>query len=406
MSLSSTSIKRPVLATVMNILFIIVGMIGLTFLGVRDYPSVDPPIITVSTTFTGANADVIETQITEPLESAINGIPGIRSLVSQSRDGRSNITIEFELEVPLETAANDVRDKVSGALRKLPQDIDPPVVTKADADAQPIFGLYLSSDKQSIIDVSTYADLHVKERLQTISGVSSVEIWGEKRLAVRMKMDPMLLSAYGITPMDVSDVVSKENVELPSGRIEGDNTELTVRTLGRLMTVDDFNNLIIAHQGDKVVRFKDVGTAEIDAENKRSIMKMNGKPMVGCVIIPQPGANYVDIVDRAYNVIEDIKSDLPEDMECGIYMDDTVFIRNSINEVQSTIVEAFVLVVLIIFLFLRSWRTTLIPVLTIPISLIGTFFVMYLAGFTINILTLLAIVLSIGLVVDDAIVVM
>ena len=169
MSLSSTSIKRPVLATVMNILFIIVGMIGLTFLGVRDYPSVDPPIITVSTTFTGANADVIETQITEPLESAINGIPGIRSLVSQSRDGRSNITIEFELEVPLETAANDVRDKVSGALRKLPQDIDPPVVTKADADAQPIFGLYLSSDKQSIIDVSTYADLHVKERLQTIS---------------------------------------------------------------------------------------------------------------------------------------------------------------------------------------------------------------------------------------------
>ena len=331
MSLSSTSIKRPVLATVMNILFIIVGMIGLTFLGVRDYPSVDPPIITVSTTFTGANADVIETQITEPLESAINGIPGIRSLVSQSRDGRSNITIEFELEVPLETAANDVRDKVSGALRKLPQDIDPPVVTKADADAQPIFGLYLSSDKQSIIDVSTYADLHVKERLQTISGVSSVEIWGEKRLAVRMKMDPMLLSAYGITPMDVSDVVSKENVELPSGRIEGDNTELTVRTLGRLMTVDDFNNLIIAHQGDKVVRFKDVGTAEIDAENKRSIMKMNGKPMVGCVIIPQPGANYVDIVDRAYNVIEDIKSDLPEDMECGIYMDDTVFIRNSIN---------------------------------------------------------------------------
>ena len=233
-----------------------------------------------------------------------------------------------------------------------------------------------------------------------------MEIWGEKRLAVRMKMDPMLLSAYGITPMDVSDVVSKENVELPSGRIEGDNTELTVRTLGRLMTVDDFNNLVIAHQGDKVVRFKDIGTAEIDAENKRSIMKMNGKPMVGCVIIPQPGANYVDIVDRAYNVIEDIKSDLPEDMECGIYMDDTVFIRNSIDEVQSTIVEAFVLVVLIIFLFLRSWRTTLIPVLTIPISLIGTFFVMYLAGFTINILTLLAIVLSIGLVVDDAIVVM
>ena len=406
MSLSSVSIKRPVLATVMNLVFIIIGMIGITFLGVRDYPSVDPPIISVSTTFTGANADVVETQITEPLESAINGIPGIRSLVSQSRDGRSNIRIEFELEVPLETAANDVRDKVSGALRKLPEDIDPPVVSKADADAQPIFGLYLSSDTRSIIDVSTYADLHLKERLQTIPGVSSVEIWGEKRLAIRLKMDPMLLSAYGLTPMDVSNAVSAGNVELPSGRIEGDNTELTVRTMGRLLTVEDFNNLVLRRDGDKVVRFRDVGKATVDSENNRYIMKMNNNPMVGCVIIPQPGANYVDIVDRAYKVVEDIKADLPDDMQCGIYQDDTVFIRNSINEVKSTIVEAFVLVVLIIFLFLRNWRTTLIPVLTIPISLVGTFFIMYLAGFTINILTLLAIVLSIGLVVDDAIVVM
>ena len=406
MSLSSVSIKRPVLATVMNLVFIIIGMIGITFLGVRDYPSVDPPIISVSTTFTGANADVVETQITEPLESAINGIPGIRSLVSQSRDGRSNIRIEFELEVPLETAANDVRDKVSGALRKLPEDIDPPVVSKADADAQPIFGLYLSSDTRSIIDVSTYADLHLKERLQTIPGVSSVEIWGEKRLAIRLKMDPMLLPAYGLTPMDVSNAVSAGNVELPSGRIEGDNTELTVRTMGRLLTVEDFNNLVLRRDGDKVVRFRDVGKATVDSENNRYIMKMNNNPMVGCVIIPQPGANYVDIVDRAYKVVEDIKADLPDDMQCGIYQDDTVFIRNSINEVKSTIVEAFVLVVLIIFLFLRNWRTTLIPVLTIPISLVGTFFIMYLAGFTINILTLLAIVLSIGLVVDDAIVVM
>ena len=349
MSLSSVSIKRPVLATVMNLVFIIIGMIGITFLGVRDYPSVDPPIISVSTTFTGANADVVETQITEPLESAINGIPGIRSLVSQSRDGRSNIRIEFELEVPLETAANDVRDKVSGALRKLPEDIDPPVVSKADADAQPIFGLYLSSDTRSIIDVSTYADLHLKERLQTIPGVSSVEIWGEKRLAIRLKMDPMLLSAYGLTPMDVSNAVSAGNVELPSGRIEGDNTELTVRTMGRLLTVEDFNNLVLRRDGDKVVRFRDVGKATVDSENNRYIMKMNNNPMVGCVIIPQPGANYVDIVDRAYKVVEDIKADLPDDMQCGIYQDDTVFIRNSINEVKSTIVEAFVLVVLIIF---------------------------------------------------------
>ena len=236
MSLSSTCIKRPVFATVMNIIMMLVGCIGLVFLGVRDYPSVDPPIISVSTSFPGANADVIETQITEPLESAINGIPGIRSLTSQSRDGRSNITVEFELEVDLETAANDVRDKVSGAMRRLPKDVDPPTVSKADADAQPIFAVSLRSDQRSLIDLSMYADQYYKERLQTISGVSSVSIWGEKRYSVRMRMDPSLLAAYGITPMDVRDAVTQENVELPSGRIEGENTELTIRTLGRLMT--------------------------------------------------------------------------------------------------------------------------------------------------------------------------
>lgn len=406
MSLSSTCIKRPVFATVMNIILILIGCIGLVFLGVRDYPSVDPPIISVSTSFPGANADVIETQITEPLESAINGIPGIRSLTSQSRDGRSNITVEFELEVDLETAANDVRDKVSGAMRKLPKDIDAPTVSKADADAQPIFGVSLRSDKRSLIDLSMYADQYYKERLQTISGVSSVSIWGEKRYSVRLRMDPSLLAAYGVTPMDVRDAVTQQNVELPSGRIEGDNTELTIRTLGRLLTIEDFNNLAIKEDGDKVVRFRDIGVAEVDAEDVRSIMKRNGVPMVACVIIPQPGANYIDIVDRAYGVMADLQKDLPDDVEAGIAFDNTVFIRNSINEVKDTIVEAFVLVVLIIFLFLRNWRTTLIPVLAIPISLVGAFFVMYLAGFTINILTLLAIVLAIGLVVDDAIVVM
>ncbi len=406
MSLSSTCIKRPVFATVMNIILILVGCIGLVFLGVRDYPSVDPPIISVSTSFPGANADVIETQITEPLESAINGIPGIRSLTSQSRDGRSNITVEFELEVDLETAANDVRDKVSGAMRKLPKDIDAPTVSKADADAQPIFGVSLRSDKRSLIDLSMYAEQYYKERLQTIAGVSSVSIWGEKRYSVRLRMDPALLTAYSVTPMDVRDAVSRENIELPSGRIEGDNTELTIRTLGRLLTIEDFNNLVIREDGDKVVRFRDIGIAEAEAEDTRSIMKRNGVPMVACVIIPQPGANYIDIVDRAYGVMADMQKDLPDDVEAGVAFDNTVFIRSSINEVKDTIVEAFVLVVLIIFLFLRNWRTTLIPVLAIPISLVGAFFVMYLAGFTINILTLLAIVLAIGLVVDDAIVVM
>lgn len=406
MSLSSTSIKRPVLATVMNVVLMLVGAIGLVFLGVRDYPSVDPPVISVSTSFVGANADVIETQITEPLEAAINGIPGIRSLTSQSRDGSSRITVEFELEVDLETAANDVRDKVSGAQRKLPKDVDPPTVSKADADSQPIFGISLKSDNRSLIDLSMFAEQYYKERLQTIAGVSNVQIWGEKRYSVRLRMDPLLLSAYGITPMDVRDAVTRENVELPSGRIEGDNTELTIRTLGRLLTIDDFNQLVIREEGNRVVRFRDIGVAEVDAEDVRSILKRNGVPMVVCAVIPQPGANYIDIADRAYQVMDDLKKDLPEDVKAEIAYDNTTFIRNSISEVKDSIIFAFILVVLIIFLFLRNWRTTLIPVLAIPVSLIGAFFIMYLAGFTINILTLLAIVLAIGLVVDDAIVVM
>lgn len=406
MSLSSTSINRPVFATVMNLVLMIVGAIGLVFLGVRDYPSVDPPIISVSTSFTGANADVIETQITEPLEEAINGIPGIRALTSVSRDGRSQITVEFELEVDMETAANDVRDKVSGAMRRLPKDVDPPTVSKADADAQPIFGVSLKSDQRTLIDLSSYAERYYKERLQTISGVSSVQIWGEKKYSVRLKMNPVLLSAYGITPMDVRDAVSRENVELPSGRIEGENTELTIRTMGRLLTIEDFNNMVLREDGDKMVRFRDIGIAEVDAEDTRSILKRNGVPMVICAVVPQPGANYIDIVDKAYDVMKTLQKDLPADVVAGVAYDNTVFIRSSIGEVKDSIIIAFVLVVLIIFLFLRNWRTTLIPVLAIPVSLVAAFFIMYLAGFTINILTLLAIVLAIGLVVDDAIVVM
>ncbi|MEG1607809.1 MAG: efflux RND transporter permease subunit [Mucinivorans sp.] len=406
MSLSTTSINRPVLATVMNLVIIIVGCIGFSYLGVRDYPSVDNPIISVSTSFPGANSDVIETQITEPLEAAVNGIPGIRSISSTSRDGQSSIRVEFNLEVDLETAANDVRNKVSGAQRRLPKDVDPPVVTKADADANPIYSVTVESDQLSLIELSLYADVNIKERLQTISGVSQVDLWGLKRYSVRLKMDPDMLAAYGVTPVDVRQAVTSQNVELPAGRIEGDNTELTVRTLGRLRTIDDFNDLIIKRNGERIVRFKDIGAALIEAEDQRSILKTNGVPMVACVLIPQPGANYIDIVDRAYKAVEQLRTELPSSIKLGEALDTTTYIRQSISEVQSTIVEAFILVVLIIFIFLRSWRTTLIPILAIPISLIGTFFIMYLAGFTINILTLLAVVLSIGLVVDDAIVVM
>ncbi len=405
MSLSSTSIKRPVLTTVMSLVILILGAIGYTYLGVRDYPSVDPPIVTVSTSFPGANSDVIETQITEPLESAINSVQGIRSISSASSDGSSRITVEFKLEVEMETAVNDVRDKVSGAINHLPQEVDPPVVQKADADAQPIFAISLRSDSRSLIDISTFAEINFKERLQTISGVSDVGVWGSKKLSIRMKMDPARLVAYGLTPLDVRNAVSRENIELPSGRIEGNNTELTIRTLGRLKTVDEFNDLIVSKNGDRVVKFRDIGIAEVDPENIRSILKVNGTPCVNVVLVPQPGANYIDIVDNAKVVLEDLKKDLPDDIIAEVLFDNTIYIRKSITEVKQTILIAFVLVVLVIFLFLRNWRTTLIPVLAIPVALIGTFFVMYLAGFTINILTLFAIVLSIGLVVDDAIVV-
>lgn len=406
MSISTTSINRPVLATVMSLVILIFGAIGYTYLGVRDYPSVDNPVLSVRCSFPGANADVIETQITEPLEAAVNGIPGIRAISSTSRDGSSSINIEFNLEVDLETAANDVRDKVSGAMNRLPQGVDPPVVEKSDADAQPIYAVTISSKSRSIIDLSEYAEVNFKERLQTISGVSSVGVWGSKRYSVRMRMDPLLLAAYGITPVDVRQAVTRENIELPSGMIEGSTMELTIRTLGRLQTLEDFNNLIISRNAEKIVRFSDVGVAEIQAENTRSILKRNGVPMVSCAIIPQPGANYINIVDDAIKVVEDLKKSLPEDIEVGVGFDNTTFIRDSIDEVNLTIIQAFILVVLIIFLFLRNWRTTMIPVIAIPVSLIGTFFVMYIAGFSINILTLLAVVLAIGLVVDDAIVVM
>ncbi len=406
MGLSSLSIKRPVLATVMSIVILIFGIIGLTYLGIREYPSVDPPVITVSTSYVGANADVIESQITEPLEESINGIAGIRTLTSTSRDGRSGIRVEFDLDVDLEAAANDVRDRVSRTLMRLPADTDPPIVAKADADASPIIFLYISSDQRSLLELTDIAERIFKERLQTISGVSEISIWGSKRYSMRLWMNPSKLAAYGLTPMDIRNALARENIELPSGRIEGAATELTVRTLGRLTTPEDFNNLIIREQGNALIRFRDVGRAELGPENERSILKLNNVPMVGNVIIPQPGSNHIEIADEFYRRLEQIKKDLPEDIKTGVGFDTTEYIRDSIKEVMQTIFVAFFLVVMIIFAFLRDWRTTIIPVIVIPISLIGAFFIMYLAGFSINVLTLLGIVLAIGLVVDDAIVVL
>lgn len=406
MSLSSTSIERPVLATVFSIVILLFGAIGMTYLGIREFPSVDPPIISVSTSYPGANSDVIETQITEPLEQSINGIPGIRTLTSRSSQGRSEVTVEFELSVDLETAANDVRDKVSQAQRFLPRDVDPPTVAKADADASPIMFVAVKSPKRSLLELSEIAELTFKEQLQTISGVSSIMIWGEKRYAMRIWLDPAKLAGYQMTPLDVRNAIARENIELPAGSIEGNTTELTIRTLGLMITPEEFNSLILKQSGDQLIRVRDIGRAELGPEDLRGIMKMNGVPMVGVVIVPQPGANHIDIVDNVYNRLEFIKKDLPDDVSIEIGFDNTDYIRSSIDEVKSTIYLAFFLVVVIIFFFLRDWRTTLLPILVIPVSLVGSFFIMYLAGYTINVLTLLAIVLSIGLVVDDAIVMM
>jgi multidrug efflux pump len=404
--LSSVSINRPVLAIVMSLVIIIFGVIGFEFLGVREYPSVDPPIISVTTNYVGANAEVIESQITEPLEESVNGIAGIKKLTSVSREGRSTITVEFEIGENLEAAANDVRDRVSRAISNLPQDADPPVVTKADADSNPIVFLNVRSDKRNLLELSDIAENTFKERLQTIPGVSEVRIWGQRRYSMRLWMDPSKLAAYGLTPLDVQNAVDRDNVELPTGRVEGRSTELSVRTMGRLRNPEEFNNLIVKEDGINIVRFRDIGNAELGPENYRTILKRDGVPMVGVVLVPLPGSNNIEIADEFYRRLELLKNDIPEDIGLEIGFDTTEYIRASIDEVTQTILIAFLLVFSIIFLFLRDWRTTVIPVITIPIALIGTFFIMYISNFSINVLTLLGIVLAIGLVVDDTIVVL
>ncbi|MEM1043871.1 MAG: efflux RND transporter permease subunit [Bacteroidota bacterium] len=406
MTLYALSIRRPVLATVFSLAIVLFGALGFSSLGVREYPAVDPPVISVSTSYRGANADVIDAQITEPLEEQINGIDGIRTLTSQSSDGSSNIRVEFDLGTDLERAANDVRDRVSRAVGNLPPDADPPRVAKSDADGDPIVFLNIASDERSLLELSDLAENLFKERLQTISGVASVDIWGEKRYAMRLWLDPARLAAYQLTPLDVQQALGAQNVELPTGQIEGESIALTVRTMGRLQTVEEFENLIVKRTGDQLVRLGDVGRAELGAENERTVLRRDGTPMVGVVLRPLPGANYIAIADAFYERLGPIRADMPADLRLGIGFDQTTQIRNSIDEVQQTIFLALGLVILVIFLFLRDWRTTLVPIIVIPIALVGSFAVMWLFGFSVNILTLLALVLAIGLVVDDAIVVL
>lgn len=406
MSLSTISIKRPVFTIVINLLIILFGIIGYSYLGVREFPSIDPAQISVRTNYTGANADIIESQITEPLEKAINSIDGIRNITSSSNQGSSNITIEFKLEKNLEEAANDVRDKVSQAIRSLPQDIDaPPVVSKADADSDAIISMTVQSDTKSVLELSDYAENVIAERLQTIPGVSGVQIWGQKRYAMRIWLDPVKLNSYGVTVSDVRMALEKQNVELPSGKLTGANTELTVKTLGNLSNETEFNNIIIVANNDKIVRLSDVGRAELGPENLETQFKANDQSMVALAIVPQPGTNYLAIAEEFYKQYEGFQKDLPKDIKLNVALDNTVFIKKSIVEVAETLLISVILVILIIFLFFRDWSIAFRPLIDIPVSLIATFFIMYLCGFSVNVLTLLAIVLATGLVVDDGIVV-
>jgi len=406
MNISELSLRRPVLATVLNVIIVLFGIIGFTYLGVRDYPAIDPPNINVRTAYSGANADIIESQITEPLEKAINGIAGIKNITSSSSQGSSSINVEFELSIDLEAAASDVRDKVSQAIRGLPQDIDaPPVVSKADASSDAIISMTVQSNTRNQLEVTEYANNVLVERLQTIPGISSIQVWGEKKYAMRLWFDPAKLSAYGLTPDDIETALTKQNIELPSGKIAGNATELTVRTFGRLTTENDFNNIIIKNINGADIKLNQVGEAVLGPENEETVLKESGIPMIALALVPQPGTNYVAISNEFYKRLEQLKKDVPQDIKLNITLDQTKFIKRSITEVEETLIVSFVLVVLVIYLFFRDWLIALRPLIDIPVALVGTFFIMYLSGFTINVLTLLGIVLATGLVVDDGIVV-
>src|SRR5262245_5874142 len=406
MSLAEVSIRRPVLAVVMSIVIVVFGLVGFKFLGVREYPAVDPPVVTVTTNYGGASPEVVSAQITEPLEQSISGVAGIRVMNSTSSDGRSQIRVEFDLSVPMDAAANDVRDKVAVARQQLPADADPPIVEKADADSAPIVFLTLRSETKSILDVAYIADTVIKERVQTIPGVSAVRIFGDKRYAMRLLLDADRMNAHGVTPSDVQSAIQRENVDLPAGRLEGATTEMGLRSLARLSSPEDFNALTIKSERGRIIRLSDVGRAELGAENMRTGMRYLGVPMVGVAVIPQPNTNAIAIADEFYKRLDEIQRVLPPEYTAEIGYDFTTYVRKSVSEVQETLLVAFALVAFIIFAFLRDWRATIIPVLAIPVSIVSAFFIMYALGFSINILTLVGLVLAIGLVCDDAIVVL
>ena len=406
MTLSDLALKRPIGSIVLSLVIILMGVVGFNFLGVRLYPAIDPPVITVQTSYTGANDEIIESQITEPLEKNINGIEGVKSISSQSSTGQSSITVEFNLGADLEKAANDVRDKVSQTIRNLPQDLDaPPTVTKADANSDPIIFLTAQSSLMNNIELSDYAENVLQDKLQTIPGISAINIYGLQRQAMRLWFNPNKMTAYSITAADVNNALTRENIEIPGGKVRGNATELTIKTHGRLVTEADFNNLIIKQQDNQIVRLSDIGEAVLGPQNEESGATINGNTGVVLVLIPLPGANDIQIANEFYKRLAQIKQNMPKGMDLVIARDKSVFVRQSVTDVLETLLIAISLVVLIIFLFFRNWIIALRPLIDIPVSLIGTFFIMYLFGFSINVLSLLGIVLATGLVVDDGIVV-
>jgi multidrug efflux pump len=399
-------VKRPVLATVLNLLLVVFGIVALLGISVREYPDIDPPVVSVRTDYPGASAAVVETQVTQIIEDQVAGIEGIRTLESSSRDGSSNITIEFQLSRDIDAAANDVRDRVSRVLNDLPDKADPPEVTKADVDADPILYLVLSSDRYSRVELTDYADRYLADRIGSMDGVSAVRIIGERKPAMRIWLDREALAARNLTPLDVENALNTQNVERPAGRIESAEREFTLRTAKPYQTPENFSQLVISSTPEGYpIRLRDVARVEVAPENERNEFRANGQPAVGLGVIKQSKANTLTVARAIKDDLGEIARGLPQGMQIGVNSDFSLFIEASLKSVVRTLIEAGIIVVVVIYLFLGNLRATLIPAVTVPISLVTSFIFLSLLGFSINILTLLALVLAIGLVVDDAIVV-
>lgn len=406
MVLSDTSIKRPVFATVLSLLIVVFGLAALFGLPVREYPDIDPPVVSVSTDYTGAAADVVDTQVTQVIEGAISGIEGIRSIQSSSQQGRSRTSIEFSVSRDVDIAANDVRDAVSRIINRLPDEADPPIVRKADSDARPMMWVTLRSDVWDSAQLSDFADRVLKDRLSVLDGVADVRIGGERRYAIRVWLDRDRLAARNVTVAEVADALRANNVELPAGKVESSTRAFTVRAEGRLSTVEEFRNLVVSRTGNDLLRLGEVANVQVGVESNTSIFRADGQTAIGMGIIRQSKANTVAVSDAVSTRLEEIRATLPPEVTIAKNYDESIFIRASIKEVMITLAISVSLVILVIFLFLRSWQATLIPAVTIPVAVIGAFIGLGFLDFSINVLTLLAIILAIGLVVDDAIVVL